>query len=169
MVGSHRERDHAGPGRRYRPRSQVRRPVVAGARWSSTRQGDTATGAGAAPPCSSGCRTQLPTRHRRGTAPGGCEGHDARQDGQVERERAGEGVRALAMSPRANHSPTRSHSTLPRPPMRFREFSDLSDHAGQIPSVGTRPVRRYVSIGCEPVPPHEVEQPSCVHCGSRPI
>jgi hypothetical protein len=41
--------------------------------------------------------------------------------------------------------------------MRFREFSDLSDHAGQVPSAGTRAVRRYVSIGREPVPPHDVE------------
>ena len=56
-----------------------------------------------------------------------------------------------------------------RQPVRFRELSDFSDCAGQVPSAVTRAVRRYGSIGCEPVPPHDVEQPSCVHCCSRPI
>ena len=54
-------------------------------------------------------------------------------------------------------------------PLRFREFSDLSDRAGQVRSVGTRAVRRHASIGHEPVPPHEVEPPSYVRCCSRPI
>ena len=132
-----------------------------GARWSSTRQGDTD---GAQACAARSCRGD---RHRRGTALGRCEGHDARRDGQVERERAGEGVRALATAHLAESQPDAlTHSTLP---MRFREFSDFIDHAGQIPSVGTPAVRRYVSIGCEPVPRHDVEQPSCVHCCSRPI
>ena len=44
--------------------------------------------------------------------------------------------------------------------MRFREFSDPFDQAGQLPSVATCAVRRWVSIGCEPAPPHDVEPQS---------
>jgi hypothetical protein len=75
----------------------------------------------------------------------------------------------LATAHPAQPQPEALTLDLRGPPMRFREFSDSSDHAGRIPNLGTRAGPQYVSIGCEPVPPHEVEQPSCVHCCSRPI
>jgi hypothetical protein len=64
--------------------------------------------------------------------------------------------RGRARSRHRPPSPTLSHSTLPGTAMRFREFSGPFDQAGQLPSVAICAVRRWVSIGCEPAPPHDV-------------
>ena len=170
-VESHRERNLAGRGRRHRPRSQDRRPRLS-------------RGSAGGLPRRAIQRRALDQRRRDQAVPhaaaeatgtdeaqprAGRKGHDARD--KTSKESVNRQARACVVLPRPtqlNHSPTLSHPTF-QDPMRCREFSESCDRVGQVPSVGTRAVRRYVSIGCELVPPHDVEQPSCVHCCSRPI
>jgi hypothetical protein len=76
-------------------------------------------------------------RHRRGTAPGGCEGHDARRDGRVERERAGEGVRALATAHPAQSQPDAlTHSTLPGYPCDSAKSATFPTTRVRFPALG---------------------------------
>jgi len=126
----------------YRIR-RARRPVLAGIEQAPAH-----------PPAERECRPRRLRHASRGHRGDVARGHEKRW------RRLGR--RRVGASPGEPAPPFQAH-------MRFREFSEFCDQAGRVPSVGTRAVRRYVSIGCEPVPAHDVEPPSCVHCCSRPI